>query len=185
MKYLNVGINSIDETKFNPIKNRNSKKPFGGLWTTKYQNNGYSSMIDYYCNYPEFLENKYPGYSEGIPGVIITLKSDAKIFELDSFEKLQYLKDNFSLNDWFDYEKLAKYYDGISIEISKFKHKDDDPFKSFAVDTTILFNLESIESYEKITITIEETKLPYNTIYEHFLTYEQDSKVLKRTKPSV
>lgn len=181
MKYLNVGISAIDLKKFEKVKNTNTTKPKGGIWTTNYYPN-YSPWIDYICRYKEFLEEKYKGYNASIPGVIITLKDDAKIYKLDSIEKLEYLKKQYPYPNWFNYNALANDYDAITIELANFKKLENDPFESFGISTTIILNPNSIEYFEEINITIEEIKMPYNSIYEHFIT---KSNTLKRTKPSI
>lgn len=180
MKFLTIGISELDESLFKSIKN-NTTKPIGGLWATKYIPN-YSLWIDYVCKYPDFLDEKYGKFGNNIPCIIWTLKSDANIFILDSVEKLEYLKKTYPDGDWFDFEALANHYDGINIIIRNFKELKDDPFKNYGIDATILFNLQAIEYTEKANITIEEIRLPYNTIYEHFITTNNS---LKRTKPSI
>ena len=169
MNYLSVGTNNLSTNLFLDIKNTENIKPIGGLWATiqKMEFIHYNEWVDHLCSNPYILffhkfDNPYR-----IPAVYITLKNSANIFILDSDEKIKFLKEKYPFNDWIDFEKLSRDYDGIFIDltnINKGKHqKKDAIIKNFSVNTLILFNLSCIDFYKQAEVDLTNTTLgnPY------------------------
>lgn len=161
MTYLSVGTNYLYKELFIPIKNTPSPKPCGGLWLTKQNPNiSYNSWIDYCLDKLYLLFRRGLYDRSNIPAVFIILKDDANIFNLDTPESLDYLLRTYSREDeWIDYEKLAKDYDGLNFDynlISMIKdEKVKTKLKSFAVSSVCLFNPTAILSFQSAQVIIE------------------------------
>lgn len=163
MNYLSIGTNYISKNLFQPIKNGNGYKPYGGIWATihnkEYTN--YNEWMDHVLLNPYILFNIYKENPLEIPAVYLTLNNNSNIFTLNSKETLTYLLNNYPLNNWINFEKLAKDYDGIYInilELARCTTKEQfNKLLSYSVNTLILFNPECINYYQKATININTT----------------------------
>lgn len=187
MNFLSVGTDTISQNLFQNIKNGNDTKPYGGLWATKYDSRfpGYNEWVDFliqnihllfYMNYTNPFE---------LPAVYFTLKDNAKIFNIDSKEKLEYLKNKYPNQEkWINFEKLQENYDGIFIRITSLLNEKN--INSFGVNTLILFNLNCIKEYQSAKVFIE----PFDyTLYNHLIEYEikldSEKKQIKKTDQNI
>lgn len=163
MNYLSIGTNYISKNLFQPIKNGNGYKPYGGIWATIHNKEyiNYNEWMDHILLNPYILFNIYKENPLEIPAVYITLNNNSNIFTLNSKETLTYLLNNYPLNDWINFEKLSKNYDGIYInilELARCTTKEQfNKLLSYSVNTLILFNPECINYYQKTTIKINTT----------------------------
>lgn len=181
MNYLSIGTNTLAKELFLNIKNTDGIKPTGGLWATKQGENlpSYNEWVDYLCTNPHLLfyrQYENPFY---LQGVYLTLKPTTNLFIIDSTQKIDFLKKHYPLNNWIDYEKISKDYDGIFINISSFKNINDNFYKEiinqFSVSTLILFNLDCIKHYQKASIDLSHIDL-YNThkFPEYHITIDEE-----------
>lgn len=161
MNYLSIGTKYISKSLFQPIKNGNGFKPYGGIWATihnkEYKN--YNEWMDYVILNPYILFNVYKDNPLEIPAVYLTLKEKTNIFKLNSKEALDYLLKTYPLNNWIDFEKLTQNYDGIYIDILELARcttkEQFNNLLSYSVNTLILFNPDCIDYYQKTTIKID------------------------------
>ena len=166
-QYVTIGTPAISKNIFRNIlrpANNFSFKPSGGLWACDYSEFILSSW--YY-----YLVNKNPGLQcikNAETGVIFTLKNSANILNLnngkqiiDLAEKypsyhhlLSYHKELNSKEKIFDFEEISRIYDGIYVDYYNISFSKDsvETFKSWELNTLLLFNLDCIESYKKIEI---------------------------------
>lgn len=160
MNYLSIGTNYISKDLFQPIKNGNGYKPYGGIWATIHNKEyiNYNEWMDHILLNPYILFNIDKTNPLEIPAVYITLKNNTNIFMLNTKESLTYLLEKFPLNNWIDFEKLSKYYDGIYINILELARQTTkeqfNKLLSYSVNTLILFNPECIDYYQKTIINI-------------------------------
>ena len=166
-QYVTIGTPAISKNIFRNIlrpANNFSFKPSGGLWACDYSEFILSSW--YY-----YLVNKNPGLQcikNAETGVIFTLKNSANILNLnngkqiiDLAEKypsyhhlLGYHKELNSKEKIFDFEEISRIYDGIYVDYYNISFSKDsvETFKSWELNTLLLFNLDCIDSYKKIEI---------------------------------
>ena len=107
---------------------------------------------------------------------MFTLKENAKIIDINSFDTLLYLVKKYPsyhhlLNYYqdicednliFDFESLSKDYDGIYVNPNNPRLLKTKIFNSWCVETLLLFNLDCIKEYQ--TVKIEADPYSYNTI---------------------
>ncbi len=176
MRYLTIGTSELTREKFVDIEDTrpDSLKPSGGLWLTVYNEeyNSYNEWVDYLLEQNMQL-HEYKSYKEHYsmwrpPCTLIELKDNAKIFVLDSKEKLDELRGNYPLpDDKFSYKDLSKAYDGIFIDMYKLMRGMTDrnlenKIDKFSVNSLILFNLDCIEYYQSGVVEIDsECYSPY------------------------
>lgn len=153
MQYLTFGKNIIDNSLFMLIQDppQGHIKPLGGLWCTEYslEYPNYNEWLDFLNNHPSYFIHKYPLKTKAL---ILTLKESSNIFILDSLEKLEYLKNNYTLDNNFSFEKLSHDYDGIYIKIFKL---NDKYIQEYDVNSLILFNLDCIDYYDQAIINFD------------------------------
>ena len=174
--YLSVGTNKILKELEQPIKNGNPK-PTGGLWTTIHDTRypTYNPWIEFLSIHPHILFYKNAqGNPFQIPAVLIALKETVKIFTLENANQLAFLKKYYPTTDeWIDFEKLSKDYDGIFIDLTNIyrsaTEEDRKSFANYAVSSLILFNLDCIKHYQQAIVDIE----PFDYECENeFMNYE-------------
>ena len=161
-KIVTYGINKIDKDQFEPISNEPfdiRNKPHGGLWGSVYTPNNGIFMSDWvrfvYYDLPIKRRSRYY--------VTYKLKSDAKLFTLDTLDdylgmmdKYLYIPDAYIYNKYqIDFEKLSKDYDAIHVtekavtEMRMFLLNEIattlSDFYHYDVDSYILFNLDCID----------------------------------------
>ena len=164
--FLQVGKNEINPFTFHPIQdgilnNGEFSKPKGGLWFTKQQRENIygNEWVEFLSWHPNILVyNNYLNMDGTMPCLFMELKKNARIFYLDSAEKLEFLKTNYGSTNLFSYEALSQDYDGIFIALAKFYNH---PlflkyFLKFAVDSLLLFNYHCIASYYPGKIIIND-----------------------------
>lgn len=97
-----------DPQKFQTIQNYRIK-PIGGLWTSPFRD-GKSPWIDYLEAIDWDFEDT---------GTVLTLKTNARILQIDTFHQLKKLYRHFRLKTpikfrpYLDYERITKKYDAI------------------------------------------------------------------------
>lgn len=192
MEYLTVGTKEILNDLFIPVTDKlvNSVKPYGGLWLTEYDSKykNYNVWVDFLINNPDILF--YKSHSSNIwcqPCSLVTLKENANIFKLESDSSLEYLLNNYQLNNGrFSYQSLSHNYDGIYVDITKLIRNAKHPIitqciKEYGVSSLLLFNLACIDYYIPGSVLIEPFDLEYymyeNGGYE--ITHEKVKKKIK------
>lgn len=163
MKYLSVGLTNIYRELFLDIKNGKDAKFSGGIWATEQLENidRYNPWVDYILSNPYILFYKNLLNKDSLSGVLITLKDDAKIFNLKHKSDLEFLKTNYpSNNGWIDFETLSKDYDAIYVNVFYLKNELDkeeaDIINTFAVSSLTIFNADAISYYQKAYILIDK-----------------------------
>ena len=162
-KYLTVGTDKIDEDMFVAISDSNAHsmvKPSGGLWLTEFNTDypNYNCWLDFLLH---SKRNVLFYKSIGInpfkqPCCVVSLKSEANIYRLDSDDSYKYLIDNYGNgNGGFSYEKISHDYDGIFINLNSMSYEVRDKFRSFDVNSLILFNSECIDYYYSGVVDID------------------------------
>ncbi len=177
MKYLTIGTSEITKERFVGVENTtmDSLKPSGGLWLTVYNEDfsGYNEWVDYLLN-DNIALHEYKSYKEHYsmwrpPCALVTLKEDAKIFMLDSKEKLTSLREKHPVGeDEFSYKEISLEYDGIFVDIYKLMRGMTDrnlerKINKFSVNSLILFNLDCIDYYQAGIVDVDS---------EHYHPYE-------------
>lgn len=169
--YLHLGTSELKSDLFIPISDSNAGseyKPSGGLWTSKYVYDNYNEWIDFILGNPHIYFYKNNGGDIfNIPCCLIKLKESANIYNLDNMDSYNYLMSNYSNeSDWFSFEKLSKDYDGININLSSFRRNNNkeilDKLMKYAVDSLVIFNMDSIEYYYSGVVNI----LPFDYEYD-------------------
>lgn len=162
MQYLSLGTNNLYQDLFQNIKNGNGFKPFGGLWATKHNVNydNYNDWVDFISRNISVLFYLYRNNPFNIPACLITLKEDAKIYNVTNQENLNNLKYSFpDGNGWIDFVKMSQYYDGIFFDINSLWHSLDDEdlqkISKFDVSSLILYNINCISYYQEAQVEIE------------------------------
>ena len=152
MNLVTLGIDEIKKDQFNEIKNmKRGNKPWGGLWT---------SPIESEYGWYDFVKGEHYRKEHYLDKMtLITLKSDAKIYKIDSvedFDLCPHLQERGAIFDKFkkiDFEKLSEDYDGVWITVKAIvdlenRHQDFmGDLYGWDVETVLLFNLDCIESY--------------------------------------
>ena len=165
--FLHIRKNNLSNLTFHQIKDGTFShdtftKPTGGLWLTRQDitNNLANEWVEYLAWHPYITIYGHYLNADGcaMNCLLAKLKNKAKIFNLDSIEKLNYLQTKYPSPNLFSYEALSSDYDGIYINIAKFYrfpiYKTYMQF--FAVNTLLLFNLNCIEYYYPGIITIDD-----------------------------
>ncbi len=170
MQYLTVGTNKIVDELFKEVQDTGTAnlKPCGGLWLTKYMGDNYNEWVEFIIDEPTTFFYKSRNYSMWEqPCSLVTLREDAKILNLDSKSKLDYLREKYPLDEYkFSYEIISKLYDGIFIDMYHLLYDISDSeirqriFK-FGVNSLLLFNLGCIDYYQPGIVSIE----PFNYEY--------------------
>ena len=95
--FITIGTDFISEDLFLPIEDSMNAgiKPTGGLWFTKFieKNHQHNVWLHYLITHPSALH--YMNTSEDFyhqKAAVVTLKPDARIYELHSIETLEELK---------------------------------------------------------------------------------------------
>ena len=161
-KYLVTGIKEITAKEFNPIKNQGYFcKPEGGLWASTYVEKGIATYKGKVCKSEWQLftaiefESAFRDY-----GVVFSLKKEAKIAHINTLNDLHKLLEDYKQekinplqNDFLDYEKLAKDFDGIALSKQgeiKTRHSYPANLYGWDVESLLLFNIDCIEKQEYI-----------------------------------
>lgn len=198
MKYLTVGTRELREDllyKIEDIEDISHIKPRGGLWLTKQYDDckTFNEWVDYIIENPRILclKNKSP-YIFTQPCSLVTLKEDAKVFNLNTMDKFKELIRKYPYeNTKFSYEELSKDYDGIYVDIhgvirDEKREKIVDQFRRFSIDSLILFNLDCIDYYQSGNIEIEPFDLEFPTYdYYYEINIEDERKRVIKPKTKV
>lgn len=176
MEYLTVGRSELKKKSIKPVKDEVSPitkshiyKPTGGVWFTKYNSlyPGSNDWVDYLINNPDVLLYKNLHHDMwNQPCSIIGLKENSNIFNLDDYDKYNYLTRKFTLvKDMISYEKMSEVYDGVFVDICKLVGSSNEHIfklvRQYAVTTLLLFNLEPIDYYYSGMVTIDPFDLDY------------------------
>lgn len=160
--FLSIGKKDINYEDFHSIKNQ-SNKPYGGLWATKHDIKyiSYNEWMDFLISNPNILFYKYIKNSNfSIPAVFIMLKNNAKILNINSLSDYLDAKEKYAKEgSLFDFEKIAKNYDGVFIKTTNLLKEipdsmDKETLKKYDVNTLLLFNLNVIDYYQEAVIDI-------------------------------
>lgn len=167
-EYVTIGTKNIAEDIFRKILRPldiNFYKPNGGLWSSEFISRIY--CISEWHDYLLYEDQETASYKNINAGAIFTLKSNARILNIDSEEKIIELSqkypswhyilthyDNPKLNI-IDFEALSKDYDGVEVSINKLGYNEPGlTFSSWSVNTLLLFNLNCIEKYQSVDIEV-------------------------------
>ena len=186
MQYLTVGTSEIREDLFCKIEDTGTIKPKGGLWLTIYdpRYKNYNAWVDFILDDPItfFYKNRGTSIWEQ-PCSVVTLKEDARIFELDSQESLTLLNEKYAGS----YDLLSKDYDGMFVHMLGLIGDVNDArlreqVLRFGVDSLVLFNLSCIDYYQSGIVAIEPFDYEYGAVemtsYE--IKYEDAKKKIRK-----
>lgn len=195
-KYVTIGIPTISKNIFRNILrpvNNFSFKPSGGLWASDYNEFILSSWYYHLVNENQSLQC----IKNTEVGVIFTLKNSANILTINNSKQvielaekypsyhhlLGYYKDLNSKEKIFDFEELSRIYDGIYVDYYNitFSENSVETFKSWELNTLLIFNLDCIEYYEKIEI-LENRDLETREILPKIESIS-DKKYIKEKDP--
>ncbi len=178
-EYIMIGTNVISKEIFRnilrPLDNY-SFIPNGGFWSSEYTGN--ERHISPWFNYLLYAE-EIAGKKNLEDAVIFTLKNNAKILTITTYEQVLELSKNYpsyhhilgyngeitNKTTSFDFEKLSKYYDGIYVDFRKLSNENKTTiFKDWSVNTLLLFNLNCIKEYRQAKITYIQDEPYYSYI---------------------
>lgn len=172
MNYLSIGTNKLNKDLFLDVRNTGTAKPLGGIWATEQEYPTYNAWVDYLCDHPHLLFYKNYGYPN-LAAVYLTLQEDARICSLNTEDDIKCLKEKYPLNDWINFEKLSKDYDGIFINYQKLI--DNSQIKPYSVNTLILFNLNCVKYYQVATVVIDSLDIDNPTeMYEYRIEISEE-----------
>ena len=165
-QYVTTGIKTISSNFFRKILrplNNYTFKPNGGLWAAEFNKYSISDWYEYMITKDSYLQT----LKSFKVAAIFTLKDDAKILTIDSCNQIKELAKKYpsyhhilglcepltKQNIIFDFEELAKDYDGVYVDYYKINFSGEiEAFKTWSVNTLLLFNISCIESYQSIDI---------------------------------
>lgn len=163
--HIYSGNNSISKEEWQPIQNLPyQNKPVGGLWLSKYNGEDYNI-----CEWLDFIQDEiaengeystlYRMASNYMGGFLVKLKENSNVLIIENEEELEQIKSKYLLCKSLNYEKIAETFDALYINLfalpSKYWSKYQDNyfnFKTWGCSTLLIFNFESIESFEPIEI---------------------------------
>lgn len=168
-EFMMVGAPIITKEIFRkvlmPLDNY-SFKPSGGFWSSPFLGN--LGISDWYTYLQD--ASSIARYKDLNQSTIFTLKDDAKILIIDTFEKILELAQKYpsyhhiqgfyneitTTNTIFDFSKLSQDYDGIYIDYDKFMCQNKTiVFDKLSVNSLLLFNLDCIKEYKTTPITFD------------------------------
>lgn len=195
-EYIMIGTSNINKDIYRgvlrPLDNY-SFKPTGGFWACEKISDigSISPWLDYLIDGIEIAREK-----DIHSGVIFTLKNDARILTIGSYDDVvnlsqQYPSNHHILgyygnydfkNTTFDYEQLSRFYDGVYIDYNSLISSNKTRiFDRFSVNSLLLFNLDCIYNYVPIGINVNTNNfyvLPYieakgqvKTVLAHTTSY--------------
>ena len=163
-KYLSVGKDEIREDSFYGVMDTDKLKPNGGLWLTQHVSEDFNSWVDCILydedlRYLWFKDRTRKNFFEQ-PCCAVSLIHKAHLYVLHNDQSFDYLMKCFSSNgDFFSYENLSKFYDGIYVSLSGYLYHDYKEIVSkmrseFVEDSLLLFNLDCINYYQSGKVCI-------------------------------
>lgn len=165
-QYVTVGTETISSNIFRKILrplNNYTFKPTGGLWAAEFNKYSISDWYEYMLTKDSYLQ----ALKSFKVAAIFTLKDDAKILTIDSCNQIKELAKKYpsyhhilglcepltKQNIIFDFEELAKDYDGVYVDYYKINFSGEiETFKTWSINTLLLFNIDCIEKYQSINI---------------------------------
>lgn len=164
-KFLSVGTASLNHQLFWPVDeplNSKSIKPYGGLWLTLHEKDYYNSWVDLLTSHPHLLFFKYENPVR-IPAVLVTLRQNARIFNLNNYDDFLFLKKNYPHSNFLlSYKAMAKDYDGVYFNLfsivcdQRFSYEEQNIFRELGVESLVLFNLSCILYYQSSLVSITQ-----------------------------
>lgn len=194
MNYLHIGCDEIRYELFDEIKNTEKPRPHGGFWLTEQDLNrlDYNEWMSLLSINIKAYFYKYPHNKFDNPAVLVYLKDNTNIYNINSKESLDYLLTNYPTdNNWIDFESLSQYYDGIHIDLEsliKYElNKTELKIYEFHINTLILFNLECISYYNDALVSVEPFDYEWDKYFTkyHITIYNDNIKTINnitRTK---
>lgn len=183
MKFISVGSDSLYPELFMSIKNSTIKKPSGGLWATPYLCDTYNEWLDFLVDNLETFYRKRMDTNN--KAIVFELKSTANILEIKTFHDIEQLIAQYNDgNDWFSFEELASFYDGIYINLTALGQDEEKDFfiyrhlLKYSVNTLLLFNLNCINSYQKASIDFFQDYCCGMTQYSYKINIEPKEYLL-------
>lgn len=192
-QYVTVGTKTISSNIFRRILrplNNFAFKPTGGLWASTFNEYIISEWYDYIITESTDLML----YKNIDTASIFILKDDAKILKLESYDKVIELAKKYpsyhhmlglcetltKQNAIFDFEELSKEYDGVYVDYYKINFSGEiETFKTWSINTLLLFNINCIDSYQSIDIIPQN---PYDSEELPKIVSISDKKIV--SKPS-
>ena len=165
-QYVTTGTKTISSNIFRRILrplNNYTFKPNGGLWAAEFNKYIISDWYEYMITKDSYLQT----LKSFKVAATFTLKDDAKILTIDSCNQINELAKKYPSyhhilglcepltrqNVIFDFEELSKEYDGIYVDYYKINFSGEiETFKTWSINTLLLFNISCIESYQSIDI---------------------------------
>lgn len=167
-EYIHIGSPIITKDLFRQVLrplNNFLYMPSGGLYACEYKGpQKISAWYNFLLSEEELSKQKNREVAS-----LFTLKENANILLLDNYNKVFELTDKYPSyhqklsyifpitedSTLFDFESLSEDYDGIYVNYHSFIH--DRPtttiFNDWSVDTLLLFNLDCIKSFRRVTIS--------------------------------
>lgn len=192
-QYVTTGTETISGNIFRKILrplNNYTFKPTGGLWAAEFNKYIISDWYEYMMYEGSYLQS----IKNITVAAIFTLKDNAKILTIDSSDQIKELAKKYpsyhhilglcepltKQNVIFDFEELSKDYDGAYIDYYKIKFsKEIETFRTWSINTLLLFNINCIENYQSIDITPQN---PYDSEDLPKITSISNNKLV--SKPS-
>jgi hypothetical protein len=156
-------------------------KPAGGLWCTECQSVYDLPWMNYMLRKQKLFFMKSPKSNPFLQkGVLLNLKTGAKIFELVGEEGREILSSKYRMS----YESLAEEYDGYYVNICDIFGRDrfekEKNQRIYSVSSLVLFNLDCIEDYQKMMIEVDP--FTYDD-YSRIIDYDTKLDPFKHTIP--
>ena len=172
MEYISLGTAKLLEEYFYPVVNSDRNiKPAGGFWCSGYYAPTFIEWLDYIASKPTYYRRyAKPMDPFAMSGVIVNIKSNTNIFELDSKEACLELEQKYH----YDYEALEQDYEGIYIDPFRIIDYDADAYEQYhrfiGVRTLNLFDINLVTGYRQADITIDPFDYTYE--YDHYIDYD-------------
>lgn len=189
-QYVTTGTSTISKNIFRnilrPLDNY-TFKPNGGLWSSEFNEYIISEWFDYIISVNPDLQL----FKDITKASVFTLKEEAKILKINSYEQIENLSKKYPSYHHilgfyqnltpeytiFDFEELSKEYDGIDVNYYSINYFGKlKSFKTWSVNTLLLFNIDCIESYQSIEI---KPNNPYDSEELPIIEKRSNKKIIK------
>lgn len=154
--YLTIGVESIRKSNWVNIQNRGyMNKPFGGLWACPIRLDG-----EFITAWQEWCSNEMPHWLKDF-GVKFSLKDNARIYTIDSYDDLAALYDKYKQESTVYYPKPLLDFEAISLDfdaiylteygemVTRFSEVD---LYGWDVETLLVLNFDAIDRQEFIKL---------------------------------
>ena len=145
------------------IKGNGRFKPFGGLKPSGLWYSFGRLWIDFHPSFKKFADDTY------MPPVVSLIVDQTKIFKVDNQQSIIDLNETFKSlrgNGHINWEKLARFYDGIEVSDYDKKKSDLSWYRSFDVSSGCIWSLKEIKHVSRVRL-VNEVQNYFDNIYNN------------------